>query len=69
MIMTMAEEFRHQGELFPNPERLEKVMPYKLFVRHYLNMHYSSRQIQYRVCLQRNVKMWHHNSLMRNRMM
>ena len=25
MIMTMEEEYKRQGELFPNPERLEKV--------------------------------------------
>jgi len=25
VIMTMEEEYRRQGELFPNPERLEKV--------------------------------------------
>ena len=25
MIMTMEEEYKSQSELFPNPERLEKV--------------------------------------------
>jgi hypothetical protein len=25
MLMTMAEEYKRQGELFPSPERLEKV--------------------------------------------
>lgn len=25
MLMTMEEEYRRQAELFPNPERLEKV--------------------------------------------
>jgi len=25
MIMTMEEEYKRSGELFPNPERLEKV--------------------------------------------
>ena len=46
MMMTMEEEYRRESELFPSPERLEKVsyLLHKIMVNHILKIHFLNEQ-------------------------